>query len=78
MNPHPKITLLHVDVDLCEATKTCLEEFYPDRVRGGIIILDDYGAFPGANKAIDNFFQNRESRIQKLAYSSAISFVEIV
>jgi len=78
-HPALKISLLHIDVDLYEATRVCLEMFYPLMVRGGIVILDDYGAFPGANKAIDDFFQNRrEIKIQKLAYSSAISFVEVI
>jgi hypothetical protein len=75
-NARLKISLLHIDVDLYEATKVALEFFYPCVVRGGIVILDDYGAFPGANKAIDDFFQNQEINIQKLSYSHAISFVE--
>lgn len=76
-NPHLKIALLHIDVDLYEATKTALEEFYPLMVRGGIVILDDYGAFAGANKAVDEFFANTNVRIRKLPYSHAISFVEV-
>ena len=74
--PYLKISLLHIDVDLYEPTKVCLEELYPLVVRGGIVILDDYGAFAGANKAIDEFFTGHEIRIQKLPYSS-ISFVEV-
>jgi len=75
-NPQLKISLLHIDVDLFEATKTTLDVFYPCVVKGGIIILDDYGAFPGANKAIDEFFHEKNIRINKLPYSHAISFVE--
>jgi hypothetical protein len=77
-NPHLKISLLHVDVDLYEPTKVCLEVFYPLMVRGGIVILDDYGAFAGANKAIEETFSKKKTRIQKLPYSKAISFVEVV
>jgi len=77
-NPQLKISLLHVDVDLYESTKTCLEEFYPLMVKGGIVILDDYGAFAGANKAIDECFAQNDVKIKKLPYSSAISFVEVV
>lgn len=75
-NPHLKISLLHVDVDLYEPTKKALEVFFPHVVRGGIIILDDYGAFAGANKAIDDFFSSFDIKIQTLPYSNAISFVE--
>ena len=75
-NPHLKISLLHIDVDLYEATKVSLEELYQCVVKGGIIILDDYGAFPGANKAIDDFFRDTDVKINKLPYSNAISYVE--
>ena len=77
-NPHLKISLLHIDVDLYEPTKAVLEEFYPLRVKGGIVILDDYGAFAGANKAIDDFFKVGNIKVQKLNYSYAISFVEVI
>ena len=75
-NPELKISLLNIDVDLYDATAKCLELLYPRVTRGGIVILDDYGAFPGATKAIDEFLADRKVRIQKLPYSHAISFVE--
>jgi hypothetical protein len=77
-NPHLKISLLHIDVDLHEATETCLKELYPRVTKGGIVILDDYGAFAGANKAIDDFFADKKIRISKLPYANAISYVEKV
>ena len=76
-NPHLKISLLHVDVDLYESTKVCLEQLYPLVVKGGLVILDDFGAFAGANKAIDDYFSNKNVVIQKLPYSHAVSFVEV-
>jgi hypothetical protein len=74
-HPHLKISLLHIDVDLYEATKCGLELLFDRVVKGGVIILDDYGAFPGANKAVDDFFKNKAIRVQKLPYSHAISYV---
>lgn len=76
-NPQLRISLLHVDVDLYEPTKVCLREFYPSMVKGGIVILDDYGAFPGANKAIEEYFAEMNVKIRKLPYSHSISFVEV-
>lgn len=74
-NPHLKISLLHIDVDLYEPTKAVLEKLYDRVTKGGIIIFDDYGAFAGANKAVDDYFEgNRE--ILKLPYSNAISYVK--
>lgn len=74
-NPHLRIALLHVDVDLFEPTRDCLEVFYPHVVSGGIIILDDYGAFAGANAAIEAFLADKNIRVEKLPFSNAISFI---
>ncbi len=71
-----KISLLNIDVDLLEPTRTCLEYFYPRVVSGGIVILDDYGDFPGATKAADEYFEDKEGTIQKLPYAFSIPFIE--
>lgn len=75
-NPQLKISLLHIDVDLYEPTKIILETLIPYVVKGGIVILDDYGAFAGANKAIDEYFNNN-LEIKKLPCSNAISYIKI-
>jgi len=75
-NPQLRISLLHIDVDLYEPTKIVLELLFPRVVKGGIVILDDYGAFPGANKAIEEYFGDSSLTIKKLPFSNAISFVE--
>ena len=48
---------MHIDVDLYEPTRGCLEYFYPRLVEGGVMICDDYGAplYPGAHKAWDEY-----------------------
>jgi hypothetical protein len=74
-NPHLKISLLHIDVDLYEPTKFVLEKLYDKVSKGGIIIFDDYGAFAGANKAVDDYFKGTKE-IQKLSYSNAISYIK--
>jgi len=73
-NPHLKISLLHIDVDLYEPSKVILEKLYSKVTKGGIIVLDDYGAFAGTNKAVDDFFENNVE-IKKLPYSHAISYI---
>ncbi len=74
-NPHLKISLLHIDVDLYEPSKIVLEKLYDKVTKGGIIIFDDYGAFAGANKAVDDFFKGSRE-IQKLPFSNAISYIK--
>jgi hypothetical protein len=73
-NPHLKISLLHIDVDLYEPSKYILEKLYEKVTKGGIIIFDDYGAFAGTNKAVDDFFSNG-IEVKKLPYSHAISYI---
>jgi len=73
-NPHLKISLLHIDVDLYEPVKEILEQLYDRVTTGGIIILDDYGAFAGTNKAVDDFFNNK-AEVKKLPFSNAISYI---
>ncbi|RZJ66084.1 MAG: dTDP-6-deoxy-L-hexose 3-O-methyltransferase [Flavobacterium sp.] len=73
-NPHLKISLLHIDVDLYEPTRHILEKLYDKVTKGGIIIFDDYGAFAGTNKAVDDFF-NGTAEVRKLPYSNAISYI---
>lgn len=73
-NPHLKISLLHIDVDLYEPSKLILERLYSKVTKGGIIVLDDYGAFAGTNKAVDDFFKDN-IEIKKLPYAHAISYI---
>jgi len=73
-NPHLKISLLHIDVDLYEPSKIILEKLYSRVTKGGIIILDDYGAFAGTNKAVDDFFKDKVE-VKKLPYAHAISYI---
>lgn len=73
-NPHLKISLLHLDVDLYEPSKLVLERLFERVTKGGIIIFDDYGAFAGTNKAVDDFFENKVE-IKKLPFSHAISYI---
>ena len=73
-NPHLKISLLHIDVDLYEPVKEILEQLYDRVSTGGIIILDDYGTFAGTNKAVDDFFKNK-AEVKKLPFSNTISFI---
>jgi hypothetical protein len=74
-HPQLRLALLHVDVDLYEPTKCCLEYLTPLVVKGGVIVLDDFGAFPGANKAIGEILEAQGMAIRKMPYSNAISYV---
>lgn len=52
-----RIALLRLDTDWYESTKHELEHLYDRLVPGGIMILDDYGFWQGARKAVDEYFE---------------------
>ena len=51
-----KISILRLDTDFYESTKIELEILFPRLVKGGILIIDDYGFWKGARKAVDDYF----------------------
>ena len=56
-----KISLLRLDTDFHDSIKKSLEILYPKLNNGGVLIIDDYGHFKGAQIAVDNFFQNKKN-----------------
>ncbi len=52
------IALLRLDTDFYSSTKHELENLYPRVVSGGVVIIDDYGAFRGAQQATDEYIRD--------------------
>lgn len=57
-----QIALLRLDTDWYESTKVELEVLYPRLVVGGVLIVDDYGHWQGARRAVDEYFQRPDVR----------------
>lgn len=51
-----RIALLRLDTDFYESTRVEMEVLFPRLVPGGILLLDDYGYWQGARKAVDDYF----------------------
>jgi hypothetical protein len=51
-----EIAILRLDTDWYQSTKSELEILYPILNTGGVLIVDDYGTWKGARKAIDEYF----------------------
>jgi hypothetical protein len=64
-------SIVNVDVDLYESTKSVLEHAFPRVVKGGVVILDDYEGFPGAKKAVDEYLcdHKRPEIIRKFPFA---------
>jgi O-methyltransferase len=54
-----RVALLRLDTDWYESTAHELEHLWPRLVSGGVLIVDDYGHWQGARRAVDEFFARR-------------------
>ena len=75
LHPELKISLLNLDADVYEPSVTILDNLYPRIVKGGILILDDYGTFPGETKAVDEYFKDKNIEIKKFSFAATPSFI---
>lgn len=64
------LLLIHLDCDLYESYQTALQYLWPKLSSGGIVIFDEFAdpAWPGARKAIDEFFQDKIEKPRTLAF----------
>ncbi len=59
----PQIAVLRLDTDWYESTALELDILYPKLSTGGLLIIDDYGHFTGARKAVDDYFASSDRKI---------------
>ena len=64
-----EISILRLDTDWYESTKFEMEVLYPLLSSGGVLIVDDYGHWNGARKAIDEYFDNNPAKRPLLQYT---------
>ena len=60
--PTDPIALLRLDTDWYESTQHELTHLFPRLVEGGIMIIDDYGHWKGARKAVDEYFEGQKGK----------------
>jgi O-methyltransferase len=53
------LALLRLDTDWYESTRHELEHLYPRLADGGVLIVDDYGHWEGARRAVDEYFERQ-------------------
>lgn len=71
---HLRFSFVHLDVDIYDSVKECLEFFYPKMSSGGIILLDDYNEpnCPGAKLAADEFVRLHHIGVVPTVQSQAL------
>jgi O-methyltransferase len=72
--PH-QISLLRLDTDWYASTWHELNHLFPRLASGGILIVDDYGRWPGCQKAVDEFIKQNRLRLflSRIDYTGRIS-----
>ena len=57
------ISILRLDTDWYESTKHEMKYLFPKLVKGGILIIDDYGHWSGCKKAIDEYLEENNIKM---------------
>ena len=70
-----RIALLRLDTDWYESTCHELEHLYPRLVEGGVLIIDDYGHWEGARRAVDEYFARQPAPplLNRIDYTARIA-----
>ena len=78
-NPHIVVSLLFLDFDLFEATKTAIENFYPRMPKGAIIAFDelDNPIWPGETQALLKTIGINKLKLERLDFDPYIGYAVI-
>jgi hypothetical protein len=58
-----RLALLRLDTDWYESTRHELSHLYPLLATGGVLIIDDYGHWDGARRAVDEYFASEAAPV---------------
>jgi O-methyltransferase len=72
-----QIALLRLDTDWYESTYHELIHLFPRIAPGGVLIIDDYGHWAGARKAVDQYLDERDIKLllNRVDYTARIAVV---
>lgn len=58
-----RIAILRLDTDWYESTRQEMNVLFPRLARGGVLIIDDYGHWQGARRAVDEYLKNHRLKL---------------
>jgi len=78
-NPHVLVSLLYLDFDIYQPTKTALSLLMPRIPKGGIIAFDEVNneEWPGETLAMLEQLKIRNHRLECLEFEPNISFIQL-
>lgn len=65
-----QIAVLRLDTDWYSSTKLELEQLYPILSPGGVMIVDDYEAWPGCKQAVNEYFNDRPPQMEAINWTA--------
>ncbi len=71
-----EIAVLRLDTDWYQSTKHEMEHLYPRVVKGGVLMVDDYGHWDGSRRAVDEFFAGGGPLLSRIDYAGRIAVKE--
>lgn len=69
--PQP-IAILRLDTDWYHSTRAELDALYDNVSIGGVVIIDDYGFWEGARRAVDEFLAERKEHVLMVAVDQTV------
>jgi SAM-dependent methyltransferase len=69
LNIEMPVSLAHIDCDWYEPVLLSLKKIEPFLVPGGVLIIDDYYAYSGCKKAVDEYFEHKKKAYKFLKKS---------
>ena len=55
------VALAHIDGDWYSSVMVCLQQIEPKLISGGVLVIDDYEAWSGCRKAVDEYFADKKA-----------------
>jgi len=74
-HPELRIALINLDTDILEPAETVLEHLYPRLVPGGVLLVDNYGVFPGETRAVDRLVAQERLRLRRFPFAATPTFI---
>lgn len=70
-----RLSLLRLDTDWYASTRHSLEHLYPRLSVGGVLIVDDYGHYEGARRAVDEYLDDVGARLllNRIDYTARVA-----
>lgn len=70
-----RLALVRLDTDWYEATRHELQHLFPRLATGGVLMIDDYGHWEGARRAVDEYFasQHPPLLLSRIDYTARIA-----